>query len=160
MRAVLVFFLLVVGCTQTNVHQTAEVVGPPPTPCIKCHSNAYNGAMAPPHAPQNGGTIQNTCGDCHGTDKWTPLTGGHPETKFPITTGSHANKAIGCTDCHKASLGADTAGANTDCVDCHIGAHTTPSIDATHIVDSGVVDGYTPSSASTPHSCLGCHPTG
>ncbi|HZU84230.1 MAG TPA: hypothetical protein VE987_14975 [Polyangiaceae bacterium] len=139
------------GCTATNVHQTSQARD---EPCVACHGAAYEQVRTPLHV----GVYPDTCADCHGTSAWAPATGGHPESKFPITTGSHANKAIGCDDCHVPSMGSDTGGQNTDCVHCHIGAHTTPLIDGAHTT----VAGYTPSSASTPHSCLaaGCHPSG
>lgn len=139
------------GCTTTNIHDTSQARS---EPCVHCHSAAYNQVQTPVHV----GVYPDTCADCHNTSAWSPATGGHPEAMFPITTGSHANKAIGCNDCHIESLGPDIGGQNTDCVDCHIGAHTTPSIDSAHTT----VAGYTPSSTSMPHSCLaaGCHPSG
>jgi hypothetical protein len=139
------------GCTTTNIHDTPKVRD---RACADCHGDAYNGAQSPVHV----GVYPNTCADCHGTQAWIPATGGHPEDQFPITTGSHANAAIGCTDCHLPSLGSDVGGQNTNCIDCHIGAHRTPSIDGVH----ANVSGYTPSSESAPHSCLasGCHPSG
>lgn len=153
-HAVLAFSLLWIGCTDTNIHQTKQALA---QPCINCHNAAYTQVQTPNHVFMAYAT---TCADCHGTKAWIPTTGGHPEANFPITTGSHANAAIGCGDCHKPSLGGSAAGQNTDCVHCHIGAHTIPSIDSAHI---GVVDGgmpYTPASAASPHSCLGCHPSG
>jgi hypothetical protein len=137
------------GCTTTNIHDTPQAKG---RPCVNCHSAAYDQAQNPVHV----GVYPNTCADCHNTSGWLPATAGHPEALFPITTGSHANKAVGCDDCHVPSTGSYSKGQNTDCVHCHIGAHTTPSIDSTHTT----VSGYTASSASMPHSCLTCHPTG
>jgi hypothetical protein len=138
------------ACAETNVHDSKEAAG---QPCIKCHATAYQQVQTPVHLNQ----FPQTCGDCHSTKAWVPsVGGGHPETKFPIMTGSHANKAIGCTDCHLPSLGANTGGQNTDCVHCHIGAHTTPSIDSAHTK----VPQYTPSAGAAPNYCLSCHPTG
>jgi hypothetical protein len=139
------------GCTATNVHDTGQARK---EPCVNCHRAAYNDVHTPVHV----GVYPDTCTDCHNTAGWAPATGGHPESKFPIATGSHANKAIGCDDCHIPSMGSDTGGQNTDCVHCHIGAHTTPFIDSAHTT----VAGYPPSSATMPHSCLvaGCHPSG
>ena len=140
------------GCAGTqDVHQTELARS---KACFDCHSSAYNLVQKPLHL----GVYPTTCGDCHATTAWSPAAGGHPEAKFPITTGSHANAAIGCADCHIASLGADTAGQNTDCVHCHVGAHNTPAIDAVHTT----VSGYPGSAPTSPPSCLnaGCHPTG
>ncbi len=122
--------------------------------CYDCHATAYELTQAPVHS----GVYPTTCVDCHSTVAWIPASAGHPESKFPITTGSHANKAIGCADCHVSSRGSDTGGQNCDCVHCHIGAHETPAIDATH---AGVA-GYPGSSLTSPPSCLksGCHPSG
>ena len=127
------------ACTSQNIHDTDQARG---QACINCHSAAYNQVQTPKHV----GVYPQTCDTCHNTSAWSPATGGHPEAKFPITTGRHANKAIGCTDCHLPSLGSDLGGQNTDCIHCHIGAHTTPSIDGAHTA----VAGYQPSSASAP----------
>jgi hypothetical protein len=140
------------ACTNNpNIHDTDQASG---QPCINCHQSAYALVKNPKHE----GLFPQTCETCHSTNAWIPASGGHPESKFPITTGSHSNKAIACADCHIASLGSDVAGQNTDCVHCHLGAHTLPSIDGAHTT----VAGYSPASASMPHSCLsaGCHPSG
>lgn len=150
-------FLVVLGlaaCTvEQNIHQTKQGLT---QPCINCHSAAYVQVRDPPHM----GIKPVTCGDCHNTAAWVPTTGagGHPEDNFPIAaaTSKHHNPAIGCADCHIASLGPSTGGMNTDCIHCHIGAHTIPSIDTVH----ASVMGYPPANEATPHSCLDCHPTG
>jgi hypothetical protein len=134
----------------TDIHETAQVKN---AACFDCHSTAYNTVQTPVHA----GVYPKTCGDCHATTAWVPATGGHPEAKFPIKTGSHANAGITCSDCHIAALGANAGGANTDCTHCHLGAHNVPAIDATHTN----IPGY-PGTPASPHSCLavGCHPSG
>jgi hypothetical protein len=140
------------ACTGTqDIHQTSEAKS---KACYDCHSTAYQIVQTPVHV----GVMPTTCADCHSTNAWIPAAGGHPEDKFPITTGSHANPAIGCSDCHIASLGADTGGQNTDCVHCHLGAHNTPAIDSAH---TGVAN-YPGSAPTSPPSCLnaGCHPSG
>ncbi|HEY2517971.1 MAG TPA: hypothetical protein VGI39_44175 [Polyangiaceae bacterium] len=133
-----------------DVHQTQEALS---GACYDCHSSAYQVVKTPVHV----GVYPTTCADCHTTTAWIPAVSGHPEAQFPITTGSHANKGIGCADCHIASLGPSTGGQNTDCMHCHLGAHNTPGIDATH---AGIA-GY-PGTPASPHSCLnaGCHPSG
>jgi hypothetical protein len=140
------------ACSNTDdIHQTAQAQQ---KACFDCHAVAYNLVTTPVHA----GVFPTTCGDCHSTSQWIPAAGGHPESKFPITTGSHANKAIACSDCHIASLGSDVGGQNTDCVHCHLGAHNAPSIDSAH---SGVAN-YPGSAPTSPPGCLnvGCHPSG
>ena len=122
--------------------------------CVDCHFTAYEAVQTPLHA----GVFPTTCADCHGTSAWVPTLDQHPEAKFPITSGSHANKAIGCADCHIPSLGSDVGGQNTDCVHCHLGAHNTPDIDSAH----SMVSGYMGSMPTSPPTCLnaGCHPSG
>jgi hypothetical protein len=143
--------LAVASCANDDIHLSEEAKS---KGCFDCHATAYALAQAPKHA----GVYPTTCGDCHATNAWIPASTGHPESKFPITTGSHANKAIGCGDCHIASRGSDVMGANCDCVHCHIGAHQTPAIDAAH---AGIA-GYAGSMPTSPPSCLnrGCHPSG
>ncbi len=143
------------ACSQTNVHDSPQAKN---NTCVSCHSAAY--ARAPDHHDDAGApTKPDTCNDCHSTTAWLPAKGGHDQTieaVFPISTGSHANAAIGCSDCHVASLGSNVGGANCDCVHCHIGAHETPGIDSTH----AAVPNYTPSGSSAPNYCLTCHPNG
>ncbi len=148
---VLAALLATAACTSVNVHDTKKAQN---EPCVTCHSAAYQNVQTPVHV----GVYPDTCDSCHNTTAWIPTTAGHPEDKFPITTGPHANAAIGCTDCHKPSLGPSGGGANTDCIDCHIGAHTLATVDSAH---AGLA-GYNPASSATPHSCLaaGCHPNG
>jgi hypothetical protein len=134
-----------------DIHLTAEAKS---KACYDCHSSAYQVVQTPKHAD----VLPTTCAECHSTNGWIPASAGHPESKFAITSGSHANKAIGCADCHIESRGSDVGGQNCDCVHCHIGAHETPAIDAVH----ASVAGYAGSMPSSPPSCLksGCHPSG
>jgi hypothetical protein len=147
-----VVHLAVSSCSgNDDIHLTQEAKS---KACYDCHAAAYTLARAPVHS----GVYPTTCAECHSTSEWMPALAGHPESKFPITTGSHANKAIGCADCHVSSRGLDTGGQNCDCVHCHIGAHNTPTIDLAHM---GVA-GYAGSNLTSPPSCLrsGCHPSG
>jgi hypothetical protein len=137
-----------------DIHETEEARS---KGCYDCHATAYQVVQTPKHV----GVYPTTCADCHSTTGWIPAAGGHPESKFPITTGSHANKAIGCADCHIASRGSDANGVNCDCVHCHIGAHNTPAIDAVHSGVAGYAGSALPATPATP-GCLasGCHPSG
>ncbi len=144
--------VLLTGCTTTNVHDTPQAKN---QACVTCHLAAYQNAPTP-HATANP-PKPDTCETCHVTSGWIPTTSGHPEANFPITTGFHANAAIGCTDCHNPALGPSAQGANTDCVHCHIGAHNTPSIDTTH---ANLGAGYPPSATQPVNFCLTCHPHG
>ena len=144
--------LAVASCSSNDdIHLTQ---GAKTKACYDCHSTAFQTVQTPKHV----GVYPTTCAECHATSWWVPASTGHPESKFPITTGSHANRAIGCADCHVLSQGSDMGGQNCDCIHCHIGAHVTPAIDTVH---TGIA-GYAGSTPMSPPSCLksGCHPTG
>ncbi len=113
--------------------------------CVVCHREDYLGAD-----PVHPGTFPETCADCHTSDGWRPaLEGNHPELRFPIASGAHAD--AGCTECHDLGAGPSAGGANTVCIDCHVRG----SVDPAH---TGI-DGYA-WNASAPHFCLTCHPDG
>ncbi len=137
-----------------NCHVNGYNPGATPTDCYSCHMADFQNASNNIAGHANFAT---TCQDCHTTAGWDQA-GGHPESKFPITTGKHANSGISCTDCH-SQPGPWTAGQNTDCIHCHLGAHTTPGIDSTHQGISGYPAGGS-ASAPTPNFCLMCHPSG
>lgn len=130
--------------------------------CFRCHKADFDtraAAKNPSHP-----TFPHACLNCHLMSGWTqgpPLLGLHPEAKFPITTGKHADPGILCLDCHKLEKGPAFGGANTDCVNCHLGSHVNPAIDARHIKtpDGGTVAGY-PAASPTTNFCLGCHAQG
>lgn len=144
-----------VSCTQqVNVHETKEAKS---QGCINCHVAAYLNVQTPVHVNVN----PVTCQDCHSTVAWVPATGagGHPDAKFPISSGAHHSPAIGCADCHIASQGSSTGGMNTNCIACHIGAHNTPFIDSDPAHASNA--SYMMKQATgNPHFCLDCHPAG
>lgn len=133
-----------------------------PKDCYVCHKNdADNRATSknPNHT-----TFPHTCLNCHLMSGWTqgpPLAGPHPEAKFPIQTGVHADARIACLDCHKLEKGLAAGGANTDCVNCHLGSHVIPAIDQYHLrtPDGGTVAGY-PQASPTTNFCLQCHQRG
>lgn len=123
------------------------------TDCFGCHQGDYAASPFPNH-----GTFPHTCQDCHVMSGWKPaITGLHPESSFPIKTGTHADPRIKCMDCHVLAKGASTGGQNADCVNCHLGSHVRPAIDTKH-VQLGVT-AY-PAVPTTTNFCLGCHPTG
>jgi hypothetical protein len=122
-----------------------------PLDCVGCHLDDYQRATFPGH-----NTVPKTCESCHGKAAWKPAIGGaHPEASFPISTGPHSAAGVSCTSCHDPARGASTAGQNTDCIHCHVGAHNRPAIDAKH---TGVA-GY-PGPNAPPNFCIGCHPRG
>src|SRR5579871_3713392 len=100
MRTYIIVLSCALACRNTNIHETPQGQ----QPCITCHTAAYQQVQTPVHmgVVDDAGTplFPPTCNDCHNTTAWIPTTAGHPEAKFPITTGSHHNAAIGCTDCH------------------------------------------------------------
>lgn len=132
------------------------------TDCYECHKNDADN-RAPAKNP-NHTTFPRTCLNCHLMSGWSqgpPLSGLHPEANFPLKTGKHADPRIVCLDCHKLEKGLAAGGANTDCVNCHLGSHVSPAIDAFHLrtPDGGTVANY-PQGASTTNFCLGCHTRG
>jgi hypothetical protein len=136
-----------------------------PTDCYQCHQ-ADADTRAPAKNP-NHTTFPHACLNCHLMSGWTqgpPLSGLHPEAKFPLQTGMHADPRIVCLDCHKLEKGLAAGGGNVDCINCHLGGtdhHVSPAIDAYHAKtpDGGTVPGY-PQGSSTTNFCLGCHAQG
>ena len=141
------------ACGNCHVGMPPAFVGVP-TACAGCHLLDYQASPYPGHS-----TFPKTCLNCHNTTSWSNATAGvHPESLFPITTGPHS-VGVACADCHVASLGSPTKGANCDCVHCHLGAHNAPSIDSVpaHVA---LKASYTPSATGAPNACLVCHPAG
>ena len=118
--------------------------------CASCHMSDYLAATDPVHVDR----MPDTCADCHTIEAWRPAVGfGHPEAFFPIASGDH--EGIKCLECHEPERGPDAAGANTDCIGCHTGAHEQAEMDDAH---GGVADYRFES--SQPNFCLSCHPDG
>jgi hypothetical protein len=145
----------------TGAHASASCAGchtgsPPryagtPKDCASCHQADFQSSTYPGHS-----SFGTNCVNCHSTTAWSPaLSGAHPEAKFPLTTGAHANPGIQCTDCHDPTRGPSAGGQNTDCIHCHLGAHNRPSIDGEH---TGVPN-Y-PSASTSVNFCRDCHPAG
>jgi len=126
------------------------------TTCIGCHLGNHERAVQDPnHLGRPGyptGTAPvNFCLTCH--PDGTASAARHPEALFPVETGPHS--AFTCTDCHDATRGVNTGGANTNCVDCHTGEHDRATVDAAHAGRSGY-----PTGPAAPNFCLTCHPDG
>jgi Cytochrome c7 and related cytochrome c/Doubled CXXCH motif (Paired_CXXCH_1) len=113
--------------------------------CVSCHRMDYDRSPFPGHA-----SFATTCQDCHMTTGWTPASGGHPESRFPIKSGKHTN--VACATCHNAAL-APAAKDNIDCVGCH--EHRRSKMDEVHHEESKYPKGDAP-----PEFCLSCHPDG
>ncbi|MEZ4394934.1 MAG: cytochrome c3 family protein [Polyangiales bacterium] len=77
----------------------------------------------------------------------TPAARTHPESRFAITRGNHAD--IECADCHRRP-GANGRG-NTDCVHCHPRSRWDPVHDG--------VRSY-PTGAAAANFCVTCHARG
>jgi hypothetical protein len=137
----------------SSCHTTGYDAGATPTTCIGCHMADFAKSTYPGHS-----AFPTTCNLCHTLSGWTGANV-HPESLFPITTGSHASASIVCTDCHDLSRGTSVAGQNTTCVSCHLGAHTRPAIDsaAPHVALGAAYPGP---NAASPNFCLGCHAKG
>lgn len=71
----------------------------------------------------------------------------HPESRFPIARGDHAN--ITCRRCH--SRGGANGRANTDCVQCHPRSRFDDVHDRV---------GRYPTGAAAPNFCVTCHTRG
>jgi hypothetical protein len=161
------FFPLVGVHTTTpcaSCHTTDYNAGDTPTACVGCHMTDYTNSTYTGH-----NCFPTTCDTCHTPSGWIPATGVHPEALFPITTGSHANPGIACADCHSPPTGrvcTPVAGANTDCVHCHLGAHLQAAI-AGDAVHTALGAAYTSAAAAkndagapSTNFCLGCHAKG
>ncbi len=142
------------GAHASAICGSCHVGNPPvykgtPTACVGCHQSDYDSSPYPGHQ-----AFPTTCNDCHNTAAWKPAAGGgHPESKFPITTGKHKN--MPCADCHNSALGAQNGKANADCVGCHTGEHKKSKADSQH---QGVKN-Y-PTGSAPPNFCLDCHSNG
>jgi hypothetical protein len=141
----LVLLLAVSACQRDHAANAVEIVA---SECVTCHMPDYQSATTP-HA----GCFPKTCGDCHTTaGPWQTVTIAKHEgsgAKFPIDTAPHN---IACADCHKASLGCDVGGVNTDCIGCHTDTQAQTDQHAG-------VTGYR-FDATKPNFCLSCHPDG
>jgi hypothetical protein len=137
-----------------------------PRDCYSCHKNDFD-VVGPSKNPTHK-TFPQTCLDCHLMSGWTqgpPLAGLHPDNaQFSIKSGNHAvdRTKVNCQDCHKLEKGLAAGGANTDCVNCHVGSHQQPAIDAKHhaLADAGIGTGYDQKNNGATNFCLGCHPAG
>lgn len=142
---VVVAALTLASCLERHATDGADVTIDDSN-CVGCHQADYDRATMPVHT----GQMPTTCGDCHATTAWRPAVGGgHPEARFAIASGAH--QGVTCRDCHDASLGSSTAGANTDCLRCHVQGESDPR----HVGVSGYA--YQP---ARRNFCLTCHPAG
>ncbi len=80
-----------------------------PSTCYECHTDAYNNATNPEHAPAG---ISTLCEDCHNSTAWVPSTFDHAATGFELA-GAHLT--IQCSSCHEGT----TTGLQSDCFSCH-----------------------------------------
>ena len=142
------------GCHNADLGSS---VGGANADCVGCHTGEHERAamdlrhrgVQVPLYP-TGPASPNFCLNCHPTGL-API-GLHPEVRFPIGRDPHAYP---CADCHVATRGANTGGANTDCIGCHEGSHARSLADPQH----RGVSGY-PAGPAEPNFCLTCHPTG
>ena len=137
LRSLVSSLVVLVACTSAP-HENAPDVGN--LPCVTCHQADYPYPTTDPSHPNN-----TDCAQCHDTTSWGDA--GHPEAKFPITTGKHTG--IACKTCHSIPNAPYTGGANTNCIQCHSQSQY-QSID----------DHNAPYDTSMPHFCLTCHPSG
>jgi hypothetical protein len=148
-----------IGCSDCHDADRGSPVGGANTDCVGCHTGAHvreqmdalHGDRGVASYDPGPDAAPNFCLSCHPSGQAPRAS--HPEEEFPITTGNHAGLA--CTSCHDASRGSPQGGANTSCIDCHLGAHPRSTTDVTHEGRPGYPTGSAP-----PSFCLQCHPRG
>jgi hypothetical protein len=149
-RLALLFALVHLGaCFETHSPAAKELRS---DDCYSCHVPDYNMTSTPVH--QTAG-YPTTCGDCHRVSGWAPALGFHPEPRFPIAASAHTN--IKCLVCHDLDAGPATAGANTNCIQCH--PNTTYQRDS-HVGALSPLGGAYAYQDTVPNFCLSCHPAG
>ena len=112
-----------------------------PTDCYTCHKAVYQSAANPNHVAAG---FPTTCTTCHNTTTWTGATFTH--SRFPIYSGTHANRWTTCADCHTNPSNYQVF----SCITCH--THDQASTDPHHRDVRNYVYSAT--------SCYSCHPTG
>ena len=137
MRSIVVVIALVLAACMQQQHNGTDISN---LECVSCHLADFQKANALDSTHTN-----QDCAQCHDTSSWNA---GHPESKFPISTGAHVS--IACKTCHSES-GAYVAGANTNCIQCHPQTQTDPQ----HVGTSGYAYSNT-----VKNFCLTCHPDG
>jgi len=144
-----------------------------------CHQSDFERAAQPIHV----GVIGESCGDCHGNDKWSPARGS--DHSFPLQA-AHASAACSachvgqppvyegtpstCLDCHEGKrdevLEPSHLEFSDDCGSCHSAVawapatidHAWPLEGAHALTTCGSCHGGEPRVyAGTPATCLGCH---
>ncbi len=111
--------------------------------CYACHEQDYRNAKNPVHGDFGFGR---RCEDCHAMIAWRPATFKDHESRFPISSGTHASAWQSCQDCH-INPGDYRA---FSCINCH--EHSAGSTIGRH----DEVRGFT----YEPTSCYRCHPRG
>ena len=127
-----------VACASCHINNV--FVGTP-TDCYSCHKAQYQTTTNPNHVAS---AFPTTCADCHNTTTWSGATFTH--ARFPIYSGTHANRWTTCADCHTNPSNYQVF----SCITCH--THDQASTDPHH---RGVRN-Y----SYGPTTCYTCHPTG
>jgi hypothetical protein len=123
------------------------------TACSDCHAADEAASVYPGHH-----AFPKTCADCHRTTSFRPaLAPEHPEYKFSLKEGNHAAAGVSCLSCHRLDNGESKNGANTDCVDCHLGGHQRDRMD---VIPGHAGNPSYPTESAKPNFCLQCHPRG
>jgi len=145
--------LVVFGIACNVAHEAPPLVK---DSCVSCHTADYEAATEPVHTTDPV-LYHQRCVDCHSSESWKPaLPGPHPEERFTIAKGIHT---YACLDCHSLKRGGPSkAGADTDCVGCHLGAHSPTAAPRRHLaVPSFELQEYVP---NEPPWCMECHEGG
>ncbi len=113
------------------------------TDCYACHQADYAATANPPHGQL---LYPTTCATCHTTDDWTGAAIDHDQRYFPIYSGKHRGRWIGCNTCHTNSSNF----TQFTCLTCH--EHSQQQMDDKHRGRSGY--------AYDSNLCYQCHRNG
>lgn len=153
-------------CHDLDVPEPDPVTRGYNTGCIKCHPNDdYHQQAHFMAVTTRGGQSftytsyaenePNFCRTCHPEG----LANKHPWDRFPQHHGAS------CTECHKASRGPNSDGANTSCIECHEHANEDRHHDEGEILSCYQKFKTTPPAEPNRqltqyNFCLHCHPDG
>lgn len=111
--------------------------------CFSCHEKDYRETTNPVH---NDIGFGHRCEDCHALFSWKPASFANHESRFPVSSGTHAGEWESCNDCHVNPGNYQVF----SCINCH--AHSRDRTVSRH----DEVRGFSYDS----NSCYHCHPTG
>ncbi len=94
--------------TCSACHETGLPHREAPLTCMGCHGSE----------DVHGGNLGESCGDCHESATWQPVTFDHDSTDFPLTGGHESTTCLGCHS--DQTFQSPAAGSHqAQCIDCH-----------------------------------------